>query len=86
MSARVTMSETTGQANPASGSSFYAGMRILPARQRQAMYAIYRFCRRVDDVADSPGPQADRLAELAAWRTDIEALYRGTDLYAYARA
>ncbi len=61
----------------AAGSSFYTAMRILPAAQRQAMYEIYSFCRRVDDIADSDGPRQDRLAELAAWRDEINALYEG---------
>ena len=34
-----------------SGSSFLWGMRVLPAERRDAMYAIYAFCREVDDVA-----------------------------------
>jgi phytoene synthase len=53
-------------------------MRILPAAQREAMYEIYSFCRRVDDIADSPGPREPRVAELEQWRADIEGLYRGT--------
>ena len=36
----------------ASGSSFYLAMRLLPKEQRAAMYAIYGFCRAVDDIAD----------------------------------
>jgi presqualene diphosphate synthase len=61
----------------ASGSSFYAAMRILPREQREAMFQIYSFCRQVDDIADSDGPRAERLAALQQWRDDIEALYRG---------
>jgi squalene synthase HpnD len=61
----------------ASGSSFYAAMRILPRRQREAMFQIYSFCRQVDDIADSDGPRAERLAALQRWRDDIDALYRG---------
>ena len=61
----------------ASGSSFYAAMRILPAAQRQAMFQIYSFCRKVDDIADSDGPRLERLAALQQWRDDIDALYRG---------
>ena len=53
-------------------------MRILPQAQRDAMFAVYGFCRQVDDVADSPGPRDERLAELAAWRADIKALYSGS--------
>ena len=61
----------------ASGSSFYAAMRILPREQREAMFQIYSFCRQVDDIADSTGPRAGRLAALQQWRDDIDALYRG---------
>src|SRR6478736_6659875 len=61
----------------ASGSSFYAAMRILPREQREAMFQIYSFCRQVDDIADSDGPRAERLAALQQWRDDIDALYRG---------
>jgi presqualene diphosphate synthase len=60
---------------PAAGSSFYAAMRILPAEQRAAMFAIYAFCRAVDDVADRSGNKAQRLAELAGWRKDVAELY-----------
>ena len=61
----------------AAGSSFYAAMRILPRRQRDAMFEIYAFCRRVDDIADSDLPRAERLARLDLWRRDIDALYGG---------
>jgi presqualene diphosphate synthase len=61
----------------ASGSSFYAAMRILPQAQREAMFQIYSFCRQVDDIADSNGPREERLAALQQWRDDIDALYRG---------
>lgn len=68
---------TTNYGTTASGSSFYAAMRILPAEQRAAMFQIYSFCRQVDDIADSDGPRPERLAALQAWRDDIDALYRG---------
>jgi presqualene diphosphate synthase len=61
----------------ASGSSFYAAMRILPREQREAMFQIYSFCRQVDDIADSDGPRPERLAALQRWRDDIDALYQG---------
>jgi len=61
-----------------SGSSFYAGMRILPKAERSAMFAIYGFCRAVDDIVDEPGGvPAERRAELDAWRADVEHLYAG---------
>jgi len=77
MSSGVTQPDDTQNANRASGSSFYTAMRILPQAQRDAMFAIYGFCRQVDDIADSAGPRDGRLADLAAWRADIMALYDG---------
>lgn len=68
---------TENSASRASGSSFYAAMRILPREQRQAMFEIYSFCRAVDDVADDPGERAGRLEQLNLWRKDIETLYSG---------
>jgi presqualene diphosphate synthase len=76
------MSLEVAAANPsygttASGSSFYAAMRILPRAQREAMFQIYSFCRQVDDIADSDGPRPERLKALQQWRDDIDALYQG---------
>jgi presqualene diphosphate synthase len=62
---------------PAAGSSFYTAMRILPRAQRDAMYAIYAFCRAVDDVADEGGTREAKRVELDRWRTDVDALYEG---------
>ena len=64
-------------ARKASGSSFYAAMRILPKVQRAAMYEIYAFCRAVDDVADDSGPIAGRKEQLQQWRRDVHSLYAG---------
>jgi presqualene diphosphate synthase len=76
----MTLDSAVANANygtTASGSSFYAAMRILPQEQREAMFQIYSFCRQVDDIADSDGPRGERLAALEQWRRDIDALYQG---------
>lgn len=60
----------------ASGTSFYHGMKILPAARRDAMYAVYAFCRVVDDIADEDAVDfTTKQAELEAWRQRIIALY-----------
>jgi squalene synthase HpnD len=64
----------------AAGSSFYAGMRVLPKAERAAMYAIYAFCREVDDIADDQqGDRATRARQLDQWRADVDAIYDGGD-------
>ena len=63
----------------ASGSSFYLAMRLMPAQQRDAMFAIYAFCRRVDDIADDGvGTRSQRHEKLDQWRADLRGLYAGT--------
>jgi len=64
----------------ARSSSFYAGMKVLPEAERKAMFAIYAFCRAVDDIADEQGiDPATRRGDLDAWRADLAALYQGGD-------
>lgn len=72
-----TDNEETGAPRRAAGSSFYFAMRILPRAQRDGMFEVYSFCRRVDDIADSPAPHRERLAGLARWRGEIDALFAG---------
>jgi len=63
----------------ASTSSFYIAMRLMPAEERDAMFAIYAFCRKVDDIADDGvGTRAERHEKLEQWRDDLRALYAGT--------
>ncbi len=70
--------EVAAAESKARSSSFYAGMRVLPKAERDAMFAIYAFCRAVDDIADEPGPGRDeRRAELDVWRGEVRALYDG---------
>ena len=59
-----------------SGSSFYLAMLLMPKVQREAMFAIYRFCRLVDDIADDgTRPRDVRATELVEWRRNLDALY-----------
>ena len=64
----------------ASGTSFYWAMRRLPPAKRAAMYAIYAFCREVDDIADDiggPGAEAEKREKLDEWRNEIDRLFAG---------
>jgi squalene synthase HpnD len=69
-----------------SGTSFYWSMRLLPRAKREAMFAIYAFCRAVDDLADEPAPVESKRAGLAEWRAEIDRLYAGRPTHAVARA
>ena len=54
------------------GTSFYWAMRFLPAEKRDAIFAVYAFCREVDDIADEEGAIEDKRLGLAKWRDEID--------------
>ncbi|MGH6717895.1 MAG: squalene/phytoene synthase family protein, partial [Alphaproteobacteria bacterium] len=68
------------------GSSFYAAMRLMPASRRGAIYAIYDFCRAVDDIADGPLTAAAKRERLDRWRADIQRVCDGQGEHPIARA
>lgn len=57
------------------GSSFYWAMRLMTPTRRAALFAIYGFCRTVDDIADGPLPADKKLAALTDWRRRIADLF-----------
>ena len=59
------------------GTSFWRGMKMLPPDRRAAMYAIYAFCRIVDDIADEAGALEEKHQALMAWWDHVEGLYEG---------
>ena len=70
----------------ASGSSFVSGMKVLPKDRRDAMFAIYSFCREIDDIADDPLPYLEKKNQLNAWREELESLYHGKPTKPTAKA
>lgn len=63
-----------------SASSFYYALRMLPMVRRKALYAVYAFCRAVDDaVDDADASAAPQL--VAEWRAELERCYQGAPLH-----
>jgi phytoene synthase len=60
-----------------SGSSFASTFWMLPKPKRNALHAIYAFCRLADDIADDPAIAGDRTALLARWREELDDAFRG---------
>jgi phytoene synthase len=55
-----------------SASNLALAFILLPREKRDAMSALYAFCRAVDDVADEDSiPTETRRQQLAEWRADI---------------
>jgi phytoene synthase len=70
--------------------SFYYSFLVLPARKRNAVVAVWDFCRAVDDAVDEVVPEhewaggltaearARAATQVASWRTELDAAYRGS--------
>ena len=56
--------------------SFYYSFLALPADKRDAIIAVWDFCRAVDDAVDEPG-ESHPAAALARWRDELVRLYEG---------
>ncbi|MFM7483990.1 MAG: presqualene diphosphate synthase HpnD [Burkholderiaceae bacterium] len=69
-----------------SGSSFYYSFLFLPTERRQAITALYAFCREVDDVVDeNTDPQVARTS-LAWWRSEIMRMMQDQPTHPVTRA
>ena len=60
-----------------SGSNFYYSFLFLPQARREAMYAVYAFCREVDNAVDDAPPGTDPHQAVEQWRKDLAAAYQG---------
>jgi phytoene synthase len=61
----------------AAGTSFSWAMHLLPVQRRKAVYALYAFCREVDDIADGEASPSLKQIFLMNWRGEIAYLYSG---------
>ena len=60
-----------------SRSNFFYAFLCLPRAQREAIYAVYAFCRIVDDAVDLGQDRDEQRRELARWRDEIDLVYGG---------
>jgi 15-cis-phytoene synthase len=61
-----------------SRSNFFYAFLCLPRPQREAIYAVYAFCRIVDDAVDIGHDRAAQRKELERWRAEIVQVFEGT--------
>ncbi|NOY62842.1 MAG: presqualene diphosphate synthase HpnD [Gammaproteobacteria bacterium] len=69
-----------------SGSSFYYSFLFLPAKQRQAIIALYAFCREVDDVVDEYTDENLARIKLAWWREEVARTFQGEPQHPVGKA
>lgn len=70
----------------ASGSSFYYSFLFLPKPRREAITALYAFCREVDDIADECADFQVARTKLNWWRAEIDNLYQGQPQHPVTKA
>jgi phytoene synthase len=68
-----------------SSSNFYYAFMLLAPERRQALYAVYAFCRFVDDIADDAAVREPALM-LARWREELGRVYGGEPTRPVSRA
>src|SRR4029078_6711617 len=56
--------------------SFYYSFLVLPAAKRQAIVAVWDFCRAVDDAVDE-APVGTSAAQVARWRDELARCFDG---------
>lgn len=57
--------------------NFRYAMYLLPRHKRRAMYALYAFFRRADDIADGDASVEERRSQLTDWRRRLELALKG---------
>jgi phytoene synthase len=69
-----------------SGSSFYYSFLFLSLAQRQAITALYAFCREVDDIVDNIHETDVARTKLDWWRQEIQRAYDGCATHPIGKA
>ncbi len=82
----MTPNEYCRQKAAASGSSFYYSFRFLARPRREAITALYAFCREVDDAVDECADAGVAAMKLAWWRGEVAALHDGRPTHPVTQA
>lgn len=69
-----------------SGSSFYYSFLFLPKERREAITALYAFCREVDDIADECQDRDIALVKLEWWRQELQRTFAGSPTHPVSQA
>jgi phytoene synthase len=64
-----------------SNTSFYFSFSLLPRPKREALHAVYAFCRYTDDIVDEDQGQDRRAARLRRWRMELDRALAGTSTF-----
>lgn len=68
-------------------SNFLLGFLLLPRAKREALSAVYAYCRLIDDIVDSPEiPKDEARRQLDFWRGEVDALFAGRATHPISQA
>ena len=69
--------DEAGEVTAAFAKTFYMGTMLLGDKERQAIWAIYVWCRRTDEIVDAPrDDDKEMLLDLSSWELRLENLFR----------
>lgn len=69
--------DESGEVTSAFAKTFYMGTQLLPEQAREAIWAIYVWCRRTDEIVDAPRDTDDEmLTDLSSWEIRLENLWK----------
>jgi phytoene synthase len=66
-------------------SNFFLGFLLLPKAKREALSAVYAYCRLIDDIVDEGLSKDEARRQLEFWRAEVERLYQGVPEHPIAR-
>lgn len=73
--------DESGEVTSAFAKTFYMGTMLLPEEAREAIWAVYVWCRRTDEIVDAPrDDDEEMLRELSSWEMRLENLFKYGDV------
>ncbi|MEO0406072.1 MAG: 15-cis-phytoene synthase CrtB [Cyanobacteria bacterium P01_A01_bin.135] len=57
--------------------TFYLGTLLMPPEKRRAIWAIYVWCRRTDELVDGPDAATTTPETLNQWESQLESIFSG---------
>jgi phytoene synthase len=76
------MNESAATVTKQSKTSFYYSFSLLPKQKREAIHAVYAFCRYTDDIVDEGEDEGLKTLLLRKWRMELGHALRGESSYA----
>ncbi|MBD2089724.1 phytoene synthase [Microcoleus sp. FACHB-1515] len=63
--------------------TFYLGTMLMPEAKRRAIWAIYVWCRRTDELVDGPRAELTTEDTLDQWERNVETIFSGEPIDSY---